>query len=171
MASMSISDLSQEQLERFRFLIVVGPEDECWKWAGKHVKKTGYGRLNVQARPNKTAWFYAHRFSLFLRNGYIDEDLMVLHHCGNPSCCNPHHLYQGDFLQNMADRERHGRTVHGVDHPQSKLDPEKVRHARHLYRLGPHGGIPLRHIAELMGVSIPTVRAAIFGKTWKRVET
>lgn len=72
----------------------------------------------------------AHRISFVLNNGFIDEDLMILHKCNNPPCINPFHLYKGTGKQNADDRERSGH--HGI----YKLTLDDAAEMRRLYSTG-----------------------------------
>lgn len=78
-------------------------ETGCWEWKGAKTT-TGYGRLKV----NNVAWM-AHRYSLFLHQGSLGQDTVVMHMCDNPSCINPEHLKEGTQKENMADCKAKGR--------------------------------------------------------------
>ena len=98
-------DLSFE--ERFWEKVDRGDPDECWEWqAGSD--PSGYGTFSV-----KTHHEPAHRvaYSLAVEDA---DDLLVLHHCDNPPCCNPNHLYAGTHKDNIRDvvfRERSGQVI------------------------------------------------------------
>jgi hypothetical protein len=59
-------------------------------------------------------------------NGYKPD--MVCHHCDNPPCCNPSHLFPGNAAINMQDMAKKGRTGIrvGPDNHNSKLTPRSV---------------------------------------------
>jgi hypothetical protein len=78
-----------------------GP-DACWHWIGSMLS-SGYGRFYCSLILKRT---YAHHAAFLF--GYGKRAKMnVLHRCGNRSCCNPAHLYDGTLKQNAADRSRH----------------------------------------------------------------
>lgn len=70
----------------------------------------------------------AHRASYQMFCGEIPDGLQVLHHCDNPACVNPGHLFVGTHTDNMQDMVAKGRNVcrKGVDHHKAKLNPEKA---------------------------------------------
>lgn len=72
----------------------------CWIWAG-NASRMEY---------TKIAGTPGHRFVFELFNGPIRDGLWCLHHCDNPACINPEHLYQGTAKDNARDRFDRGRT-------------------------------------------------------------
>lgn len=90
-----------------RFWTKVDKSGECWIWTG-YVTRTGYGRCN-RAFGNG----YAHRAAWEFAHGAVPDGLFVCHHCDNPPCCNPEHLFIGTQTDNISDRDRKGRTARG----------------------------------------------------------
>lgn len=84
-----------------------GP-DGCWPWTGTLIAD-GYGRFKLDGR-----FHLAHRLALGLSLGRellwtdaIREE--ACHHCDNPPCVNPAHLYVGDRMTNRRDAVNRGR--------------------------------------------------------------
>lgn len=69
----------------------------------------------------------ASRVSWFLATGKWPTK-HVLHHCDNPPCIHPSHLYEGLDADNARDRMERGRAVapQGEDHPKAKLTNVQV---------------------------------------------
>lgn len=79
-----------------------GPND-CWLWVSAKTND-GYGEITIDGQ-----LIYAHRFSYELFVGPIPDGLCVCHHCDNPPCCNPKHLFTGSRKDNAQDMVRKGR--------------------------------------------------------------
>ena len=74
-----------------------GDPDECWEWqAAAH--EDGYGRFWHNNRAD-----LSHRVVYELTHGEIPEDEQINHHCDNPPCVNPNHLYAGTQFENVRD--------------------------------------------------------------------
>jgi hypothetical protein len=84
--------------EKTRFWNKVTKTKKCWIWNAAN--KDGYGRFGRK---------YAHRISFEWHIGKIPEGLFVCHHCDNPSCVNPEHLFVGSNLDNVLDMISKGR--------------------------------------------------------------
>lgn len=84
-----------------RFFDKVRFSNSCWEWMGH--KSKGYGMFWINGRMR-----HAHRlsYSYFVRN---PGKLHVCHHCDNPSCINPKHLFAGTHTDNMKDMCKKGR--------------------------------------------------------------
>lgn len=89
-----------------------GGEDACWLWIECRMPAPyNYGHLCWRLRDNE----YAHRVAWSLTTGKPiprgrgKDFIYILHHCDNPPCCNPKHLYAGTPLNNMRDRDERGR--------------------------------------------------------------
>src|SRR5262245_58743866 len=51
----------------------------------------------------------------------------VLHHCDNPRCVEPRHLFLGDATSNMADKTRKGRQAKGEEIGRKILTAAKAK--------------------------------------------
>lgn len=77
----------------------------CIEAVGSHV--TG-GYISVWVRAEQRLKL-AHRKAWEDTHGAIPLGLYVCHHCDNPPCCNPEHLFLGTPQQNMDDAKAKGR--------------------------------------------------------------
>ncbi len=90
-----------------RFWMRVSETGSCWVWTGAR-NKDGYGYLR-----DGESTVLAHRFAWASLNGPIPDGGQILHHCDNPPCCNPEHLYVGTHADNMRDMANRGRAATG----------------------------------------------------------
>lgn len=98
-----IRNIKVNELKRFLRHVDVKSENDCWEWKLSKNNK-GYGRKIF-----KRKHIFAHRLSWQLHNGSIPGGMCVLHHCDNPLCCNPNHLYLGTHKDNARDRSKRER--------------------------------------------------------------
>lgn len=122
-----------------------GP-NECWPWTGRIHRGYGEFRLTVDG---KRLELRAHRVALSGLQS-VFPTLFACHHCDNPICCNPKHLYFGTVLSNNRDRVQRGRS--GSNKAKGVADV-----ARRMFA----DGVPKAEIARRLGVTTQAVRAAV----------
>jgi DNA-binding CsgD family transcriptional regulator len=122
----------------------------CWEWTG--YKLLGYGAMRHGGR--KVA--KVHRIAYELWRGAIPEGMAVCHHCDNPPCFNPGHLFLGTRKDNMMDAGRKGRlsALGSTGAPVLRgttLSPREFQVAELIA-----WGQPIRSIAKSLGISDKT---------------
>lgn len=76
----------------------------CWNWQGS-LTNGGYGQTRYLGK----LW-RAHRLFYTLLVGPIpNSKTFVCHHCDNPRCVNPDHMFLGDNQDNLRDMANKGR--------------------------------------------------------------
>ena len=182
----------QKTIDRFWAKVQI-PSDktQCWNWTACKEQRFGHGIIRINHKNIKT-----HRFSWELHYGKIPDNLCVLHHCDNPPCVNPNHLFLGTLLDNNKDRDRKNRQARGLrsgaythperravglrngkyTHPEktprgerngmSKLTKEQVIEIRKKY-------IPQKYslskLAKEFGTEKTTIAQIIKRLTWKHI--
>lgn len=160
-------------------------EHGCWVWTSTK-SSNGYGVFWWRRRRT-----YAHRQAYSLSRGPIPAGLLVCHHCDNPPCVRPDHLFLGTVQDNATDMilkgrsatgdrngsrthpERYDPEVHkrvrlrGERHKLAKLNEDAVRQIRARYATGE---VSLRALARDYGVDRATLKSAVAGRTWTHVE-
>jgi hypothetical protein len=96
-----------------------GP-DNCWEWIGW--KAGGYGMFYLAPLT-----VLAHRVAWVINFGKIPEGICVCHHCDNPACVNPSHLFLGTVLDNNMDKIKKGRAnMPSGENNGAAKHPEKI---------------------------------------------
>lgn len=123
----------------------------------------GYGAFSLSGKLLK-----AQRYAFQEFFGEIPDGLGALHHCDNPPCCNPTHLFAGTDADNMADKMAKGRHRYPVGEEASwaKLSAADVIDIRRrLTALETQ-----QSIADLFGVARDTIGRIKRGQNWKHLE-
>jgi len=95
----------------------------------------------------------------------IPSGLFVCHHCDNPPCCNPAHLFLGTPGDNIRDAARKGRMAHGERSATSKLTEDQVLEIRSHSAAGES----YASIARRFPCSNRTVSAVVRRHTWRHI--
>ena len=102
--------------------------------------------------------FLAHRVSWELHFGPIPAGLFVCHHCDNPPCVRPDHLFLGTQSDNMKDRMVKGRAA-------VKLSADIIRQIRDDFSKG----MSKTAIARKFSVDLNNIILILRGKIWSWV--
>lgn len=148
---------------RFESRFIPEPMSGCWLWFGACDARF-YGKMNLGGG----IYVKAHRLSFVLFKGPLSAN--ACHHCDNPACVNPDHLFDGTRSENTLDSWRKGRRVHirtpmGEANNKAKLTAPKVIEIR--ARLAQ--GDPVARIALEHGVTVQSIYYVRHGQTWKHL--
>lgn len=135
-------------------------ETDCWLWRG-NINLNGYGTFQFRGK-----FYYAHRVSYEIHNDIkLSRKQVICHHCDNPVCTNPTHLFLGTQADNMTDMHQKKRHAYGERMGNAKLTEAVVREIRQLRAQG----LLQREIAERLSIKKGTVGAVLRHKSWVHV--
>lgn len=150
--------------ERFLQFVAAG-ENGCLLWTGRRYSKPNFDYGEFRHADGRREG--AHRVAWQISNGPIPDGLFVCHHCDNPPCVNPAHLFLGTNADNMRDCFAKGR--HVVPSPVEairRLSDTDVRDIRRAVSNGARYG----DLAKKYSVDSNTVKDAATGKTWSQLD-
>ena len=84
------------------FKRIIKQDNGCWEFQGNS-DRDGYRFFQFEGKD-----WRAHRLSVVF-DGRDPTGLVVCHHCDNPSCVNPKHLFVGTQKDNKQDCVNKGR--------------------------------------------------------------
>lgn len=151
----------------------VDKTETCWLWIGCR-NVSGYGHFSIRRRA-----FPAHRIAYELTFGPIPDGLDVCHHCDNPPCVRPDHLFLGTRADNLNDMYRKGRRSagerhsaalraalpRGSQHHHHKLTDDQVR----IIKAESVAGVTRAALAKRFGVDRSAIVKVARGLAWKHV--
>jgi hypothetical protein len=158
-----------------RFTTKYSTVGDCWEYCG-HRDPQGYGTFKFNYR----TW-RASRVAYFIHYGIDPAEQEVCHHCDNPPCVNPAHLFLGTRLDNARDAVRKGRTPTGkrngrYTHPETIARGERVNTAQlteadvRNILVALEGGAGLMELGRKYGVCKQAIYCIREGRTWKHIE-
>ena len=134
----------------------------CWLWTAG--KSKGYGVFKLRGKIVK-----AYRHSWELANGPIPKGRWICHHCDNPPCVRPDHLFLGDNKANMRDMWNKGRhppiSGPGELAPSSKLTNSDVRTIKEMLK----NGVKQSRIAATFNVDPSNISQINRGYSWRHI--
>ena len=115
--------MKKTTFERWREKVDMKGPDDCWEWLARK-DKDGYGRILGSYKKMVGAHRYAYEH--YKNNEHpVPSNLCVCHHCDNPSCVNPNHLFLGTRIDNAQDCLNKGRNF--KPKPKKHTDEEVVK--------------------------------------------
>ena len=99
-------------------------DNGCWEWQGNY-NHGGYGVFWIDGQNRM-----AHRIVFKMLNMIEPtSDIMVCHHCDNPKCVLPNHLFFGTAKDNALDMVAKGRDANGIEKIR-KYDDATIEYIR-----------------------------------------
>jgi len=164
-----ITDLKRYDtfLDAYNYYVIKNKEG-CWGWSGSKLK-TGYTKLSCKGKK-----LLGHRFSYELYNEPIKNGNIICHHCDNPVCTRPDHLFQGTLSDNMQDcifknrfnYEPNEKILRGEQIVGSKLKDYQVVDIKKMIE----NGAKQTDIARMFGVARKTISAISTGQNWRHIK-
>jgi len=159
-----MASLAAQAAARVEFWTHVDFLGDCWMWTGS-LNRAGYGRLTFSGRS-----FTAHRCAYEFLLGAIPSGMFACHHCDEPPCVRPDHLFLGAAVDNTRDMIQKNRGAvppsAGSANGHARLDELRVLEIRERFAAGETPGM----LAATFGVSSSSINGIIRGSAWAHVD-
>lgn len=171
-------EMTDAQIARFHSKVDQRGPDECWLWTD-FIKPSGYGQMKIGKK-----MIACHRIALHLSRG-VSRTMCALHRCDVRNCCNPAHLFEGTYADNIRDMIAKGRAIfpgpypkelhsRGEDCGQAKLTEGQVLEIRRRYgtvsdKKFRWGMESLSKLGREFGLTKQGIRAIVRRESWAHV--
>lgn len=151
---------------RFERYVERGGDDECWGWNGAKAPG-GYGVITSGGKHGRM--LRASRIAYEAAYGPLAPGMHVCHHCDNPPCTNPRHLFAGtahdNHLDLVAKGRARGRIGIGEENGRARLTRYQVLTVLDASARGETRA----ELARRYQVAETTIYAIVTGRNWKGV--
>lgn len=130
----------------------VNKSNGCWEWTG--AKDNGYGKMQIGNR-----YRLATHVSLIISGKEVPKGMVVCHHCDNPGCVRPDHLFIGTRSENGRDKVSKNRQSRSSKR-LSENEAKSIRNSR----------LPRSLLSMKFGVSIQTIDSVRAGRSWRSLQ-
>lgn len=163
-------EYSHKGFDRFGELLALSADDNlslpwqsypCIEWDFT-ATTGGYGVFTHEG-----VCFYVHRAALESIMGSLPAGAFACHHCDNPRCMRPTHLFKGDAVENIKDRDNKGRAARrpGESNGFCRFRESDILEMRKLYAEGMRNS----KIAERFKVTSSYMSLVLKKKIWRHI--
>lgn len=146
-------------------LKTIRTENGCEEVVSHKLNQNGYAIVCRVQFGKKVS--FAHRFVYAEKYGEISPGTVIRHKCDNPKCINIEHLEPGTQADNVADRDKRGRTSRIARFYNCKLSKEIAE----FIKITELSGITQKEFAKMMGTSQPNVSRIKLGNSWGHIKS
>jgi hypothetical protein len=107
----------------------------------------------------------AHKFAWEMENGLMPSGMFACHHCDNPRCVRPSHIFPGTPRDNTRDMLSKARDARGQRNARAVLTDADVVAIRRLQ----DAGYGRRRIGRMLRRSTHAVGHVLRGTSWKHL--